>query len=166
MNKGGIGVGSASIVLVFAVLCLTVFSLITYVVASNDKTLVDNEAQLVIGYFQADALAEHIVAEILSSDTTPSEIQDVTIHSELDFYTNAEIITFSAPISDTLAIFVRLSLYDDSYNILSWRTYNSAEWQYDVGLNIWPGPPGIDLGDFDMGFGTGNPWEQDTQESN
>jgi len=163
MNKGGMGVGSASIVLVFAVLCLTVFSLITYVVAANDRTLVDNEAQLVIGFFQADALAESIVAEILTSDTIPSEVQGVKIYSELDFYTNAEIITFSSPISDVLAIFVRLALHGDSYEILSWRMYNSAEWQYDAGLNIWPGPPGVDLGDFDVGFGDGNPWEQSPQ---
>ena len=163
MNKGGIGVGSASIVLVFAVLCLTVFSLITYVVAANDKTLVDNEAQLVIGYFHADALAESIVAEILNSDTTPAEVQGIEVHSELDFYSNSEIIAFSAPISDALAIFVRLSVSDDSYEVLSWRMYNSAEWQYDAGLNIWPGPPGVDLGDFDTGFGDGNPWEQSPQ---
>jgi len=159
MNKGGIGVGSASIVLVFAVLCLTVFSLITYVVAANDKALVDNEAQLVIGYFHADYMAESIVAEILSSDSIPPEIQGVEIHSELDFYSNAKIITFSSPISDVLALFVRIALHDDSYEILSWRLYNSAEWQYDAGLNIWPGPPGVDLGDFDTGFGDGNPWE-------
>ena len=164
MNKGGIGVGSASIVLVFAVLCLTVFSLITYVVAANDKALVDNEAQLVIGYFKADTMAESIVAQILSSDNIPSEIDGIEIHSETDFYTNSEIITFSAPMSDTLAILVRLSLQDGSYNILSWRMYNSAEWQYDAGLNIWPGPPGVDLGDFDVGFGEGNPWEQDSQD--
>jgi len=41
MGKSGIGVGSASIVLVFAILCLTIFSLITYVVAGNEKALVD-----------------------------------------------------------------------------------------------------------------------------
>ena len=163
MNKGGIGVGSASIVLVFAVLCLTVFSLITYVVAANDKALVENEAQLVIGYFRADTLAESIVAEILNSDDIPQEIQGIEIHSELDFYTDAEIITFSAPISEVLAIFVRLALHDNSYEILSWRMYNSAEWQYDAGLNIWPGPPGVDLGDFEAGFGDGNPWEQSPQ---
>ena len=54
MKNGGIGVGSASIVLVFAVLCLTVFSLITLVVAGNDKVLVDAGAKLVTAYYEAD----------------------------------------------------------------------------------------------------------------
>ncbi|MCL2391500.1 MAG: hypothetical protein FWC66_02680 [Oscillospiraceae bacterium] len=159
MNKGGIGVGSASIVLVFAVLCLTVFSLITFVVASNDKTLVEREAALVSGFFEADALAEGIVAEMLISDTIPTIVQGIDIHTELDFYTDAQIVAFSVPVIDELAIFVRLMIYFDTYEILNWHMYNLADWTYDGGLNVWAGPPGIDLGDDGFGFGSGNPWE-------
>jgi len=161
MNRGGIGAGSASIVLVFAVLCLTVFSLITFVVASNDKTLVAREAELVVGFFEADARAENIVAQIIGSWVIPEEIEGINIHHEWDFQTDTDFVAFSSPISDALAIFVRLAVNSDSYEILSWRMYNSAEWEYDGGLDVWPGPPGIDLDDIDIGFGTGTPWISD-----
>jgi len=163
MSRGGIGVGSASIILVFAVLCLTVFSLITFVVASNDKTLVEREAALVTSFFRGDALAESIVAEILSSDEMPSESHGIDIHSQWIWQTNAHIVTFSAPISDNLALLVRMAVHSDTYEIMVWRMYNSHEWQYDASLNVWPGSPGdaggIDLGDIDPIFGLDNPWE-------
>ncbi|MCL2226515.1 MAG: hypothetical protein FWB97_02655 [Oscillospiraceae bacterium] len=142
MTRGGIGVGSSSIVLVFAVLCLSVFSLITFVVASNDKTLVANEARLVVGYFEADALAERIVAEILGSGTIPDSVQGIEIHTQWDSHMDAYIVFFSSPISYMLAIFVRLAVREDSYDILSWRLYNSSLWEYDARLNVWQGPPG------------------------
>ncbi|MCL2366006.1 MAG: hypothetical protein FWC75_03040 [Oscillospiraceae bacterium] len=147
MNKGGIGVGSASIILVFAVLCLTVFSLITYVVASNDKALVSSEARLVVGFFEADALANSIVADLFEAESIPSSVQGVDIHTEFDFYTGGEMVIFSAPINDDLAIFVQLLIYDGTHRIQGWRMYNAREWTYDAGLNVHPGPPGIDLGD-------------------
>jgi len=158
MNKGGIGVGSASIVLVFAVLCLTVFSLITYVVASNDHNLVRREAALVEAFYEADALAESVVAQILASDIIPSDVQGIEIHTQHDLMLNADIIMFSAPISDSLAIYVQMVLHrpGDSYDILSWRMYNSSDWEYEAGLNVWSGPPGIDLVEIDDDFGS--PW--------
>ena len=51
MNKSGIGIGSASVVLVFAVLCLTIFALISYTAAINDKALTEVEVRLVKGYY-------------------------------------------------------------------------------------------------------------------
>ena len=147
MEKGGIGVGSASIVLVFAVLCLTVFSLITYVVAANDKSLVETEAQLVTGYYEADALAERIVAEILNTDVFPESVHGVNIETDWDGYLDAYIVEFSCPISDRNALYVRLAVHEDSYDVLSWRMYNTDEWSFDDRINVWPGPPGIDIGD-------------------
>ena len=117
MNKGGIGVGSASIVLVFAVLCLTVFALITLVVAGNDKALVDAEAQLVIGYYEADALAELILVEILESDTIPTVVRGINIESVWNKELGAEIVFFFCPVTDNKALYVRLAIRDDSYDI-------------------------------------------------
>jgi len=139
MGKSGVGVGSASIVLVFAVLCLTVFSLITYVVAGNDKALVDAKVSLVAGYYEADALAELILAELLAADETPKSVRGVDIFTEFDETLNAERTYFFCHISDIKALFVNLILYDDSYDILSWRMYDTDEWEFDSSINVWPG---------------------------
>ena len=146
-NKGGIGVGSASIVLVFAVLSLTVFSLITYVVASNDKALVVAEAQLVTGFYEADALSERIVAEVLVSRPIPASVQGVSIEHDYDTYLDAEVVEFSCPISDNKALYVKLAVRDTSHEVLSWRMYDTDEWDFNDRLNVWTGPDGgIDFG--------------------
>jgi len=147
MKKGGIGVGSASIVLVFAVLCLTVFTLITFLVAGNERALVDSEALLVAGYYKADALAEQIVADILAADAIPEEIGGVEIGTFWDYMLGADIVYFSSIVSDQKSLFVRLALHGGSYDILSWRMYDTGEWEFDDRLHVWLGPDDFDLGD-------------------
>ena len=139
MNKGGIGVGSASIVLVFAVLCLTIFSLISFIVTQNTKALVDAEAEFVKGYYRADVAAELILAELLNSEGIPSAIQGIRINIEQDNDTDSNIINFVYPIYDTdyKDLFVRVYLSEDSYNVLSWRVIDNAEWEAAGSFNIW-----------------------------
>jgi len=144
MKKGGIGVGSSSIVLVFAVLCLTVFSLITFVVAGNDKALVDAEANLVKGYYAADALAEHIVAELAQSDTIPDKILGVDIGVGYDMASGADTAYFRCAISDQKELYVLLAMNGDSYDILSWRMLDTDEWVADDNINVWEGPDSLD----------------------
>ena len=139
-KKGSVGVGSASIMLIFTVLCLTVFSLISYTVATNEKTLIDAEARLLIKYYEADALAEHILAGILEAETVPGSLFGVEIDARWDPELAAEAITFSCPISDTISLIVMAALYEDSFDILIWRMWNVGEWAADESLNVWRGP--------------------------
>ena len=141
MNKGGggMGVGSASIMLIFAVLCLTVFSLISLSVAESDKTLADTEAELVTQYYIADELAERVLAVILDSDVTPGEILGVTIESEWDMDLFAEVAEYSCPLSDTMELSVKVAVGEDSYDILVWKMVNTGDWVIDDTLKVWTG---------------------------
>ena len=139
MNKAGIGVGSASIVLVFAVLCLTIFSLITFVVAGNERSIVDARVELVTAYYEADALAEHILLDILAADTLPETIRGVEIHTAWDEALDTEAIYFYCHISDIKVLYVNLIIHDDSFDILSWRMHATDEWEFDDTLKVWPG---------------------------
>jgi len=138
MNKGGIGVGSASIVLIFAVLCLTIFSLISFIVTQNTKALVDAEAEFVTGYYKADSRAELILAELLNSETIPAQIHDISINIEQD-NTESKIISFLYPVYDTdyKDLFVRVSISGDSYDVLSWRVIDNAQWEASGSINLW-----------------------------
>jgi len=139
MGKSGIGVGSASIVLVFAVLCLTIFSLITFVVAGNDKALTDAKVQLVSGYYEADALAELVLMDILAADTIPDSSRGVDIHTRWDDELEAETTYFFCNISDIKALYVNLALREDSFDILSWRMWDTDDWEFDDSINVWSG---------------------------
>ena len=122
MNSGGLGVGSASIILIFAVLSLTVFSLITFYVAENDKVLVDAKADSVVSFYEADAQAEAVLAQIMSSDVTPGET-----------------VSFMTPISDISALYVSVLRTDYAFEILSWKMIMIDDWSSDDTLNVWPG---------------------------
>jgi len=139
MSKSGIGVGSASIVLVFAVLCLTVFSLITYVVAQNEKNVVDVKASLVTGYYEADAMAEQILMDILAADTVPASVRGVDIYAGWDEELGVETTFFYYPVTNVKDLFVNLYIRDDSFDILSWRMEDTDEWVIDDSINVWDG---------------------------
>jgi len=153
MNKGGIGVGSASIVLVFSVLCLTVFTLITFVVAGNEKALVDAELHLVKSYYEADTLAEQILTEVLSAeDILPGNFHGVDVETYWDGELDADIVRYSCPVTDIKTLYVELAVRHDSFDILDWRMRDTDEWEFDDSLNVWFGDddmPGLWFGDDD-----------------
>jgi len=139
MNKSGIGIGSASVVLVFAVLCLTVFALISYTSARNDKALSDVEEQLVIKYYEADTLAECILAELLAADTIPGSVLGVNISARWDTELGARTAEFSCIMSDDRELNIKVALRGDSYDILNWKMRNTGTWQIDDSLSVWLG---------------------------
>ena len=139
MNKGGIGVGSASIVLVFSVLCLTVFSLITFVVAGNDKALVDAEAELITGYYEADALAMLVFSDIISANEIPPDTRGIKIETISDTDLPGTAVSYMCPVSEQKALFVNIVFYAESYRIQSWKMIDTDEWVFDDSLNVWTG---------------------------
>jgi len=137
MDKGGIGVGSASIVLVFVVLCLTVFALISLAAASNDKVMADKAADIVKGYYEADALAERVLAEILlgSADDT---VLGVEVSAEYDTY--VKYVTFACPISDKKELFVKAAIYRETCDVLEWSMRDVGSWvMIDEMPPVWTG---------------------------
>ena len=139
MGKGGTGVGSASTVLIFAVLCLTIFTIITYMVSTNERALIEAKAELVTGYYEADALAEQILQDLIEADTTPAKIHGVDINTKFNEDLGVETTYFYCRISDIKSLYVNLVIRDDSFDILSWRMYAMDEWVFDDTMNVWSG---------------------------
>lgn len=139
MNKGGIGVGSASIVLVFAVLCLTIFSLITLSTANANKALTDAEVRLVKGYYEADTQAEVILAELLAAETLPNAVRGVEIIAGWNEDLGVETAEFYCPISSGKQLYVKIAVYEDACDVLNWQMRDSGDWEIDERLPVWLG---------------------------
>ena len=137
MNRGGIG--SASIILVFVVLCLTIFAVISLVPALTDRTLVEAEVKLVQNFFEADTLAEQILAEISLTDDNPENVLGIDIMYHWDWYSFSEIVSFAVPITDTQILLVEAGIDFDDYQIFTWRMLDMNEWEADESLNLWQG---------------------------
>jgi hypothetical protein len=157
------GVGSSSIMLIFAVLCLTVFSLISLSVAGNDKALADAEANLVTRYYEADALAESVLAELIrNGGDVQGPLYGMDIESSWDWDLEAQVAAYRCTVSEVKDLYVRVVFTDDGYSVLAWKLVDTDEWTFDDSLNVWSGEEGdFGFGMMDMDFSFGIDWESD-----
>ena len=137
MARGGIG--SASIVLVFSVLCLTIFSVLSYVTALTETNLIETQVQTVHAYYAADALAEQTLAAVLAAHEVPEQIDGIYISAYWDWNALAEIVSFAVPISETFDLFVQVAITVDDHEIMQWSVYKAGEWEADDRLDVWQG---------------------------
>ena len=64
-GTGGIGLGAVSILAVFVVLCMTVFSILSFTSARADQKLSEKNAKAVQEYYQAESKAEEQLGALL-----------------------------------------------------------------------------------------------------
>lgn len=122
-------VGGSSLLVIFAVLCLTIFALLGLGTVQADQRLSDASAEAVYGYYAADCQAEAILAQLRAGELP----EGVTALS-------GDTYTYTCPISDTqvLEVEVRVTSADD-YAVLRWQAVSDAQWQPDTGLEVWDG---------------------------
>jgi hypothetical protein len=148
MNKNSIGVGSSSIVLVFAVICMAIFAVISFASAVSNSALVKAEKELILGYYQADVLAGNIFAELLLADRIPDSVHGVEIHSGWDWDLGVEIVSFVCGVTYKKELYVVIAAHEEEMDILEWRMRDIGEWETDDGpmnvfdedtFSLWPG---------------------------
>ena len=139
MSKKGIGMGSASLTLIFIVLCMAVFALISHTYAENEMILAQAETAMVKGYYEADTLATIISEELASSDTIPESLYGVGITAEMDEETKSQTVGFALPMSQTRELYVIIALNGDAYDTLTWRIRDTGSWLPDTNLPVWRG---------------------------
>ena len=120
-------VGASSLLVIFAVLCLTVFALLSIATVRADGRLGDNVEQAVTGYYQADCQAEEILARLRGGEMP----EGVTLENG--------IYTYTCPISDTQVLAVQVALTQDTYQILRWQARSTVSWQADDRIPVWNG---------------------------
>lgn len=138
-RKFGIGSGTISLVVIFSVLCLVIFALLTLATARADLNLSTKNAESRQKYYAADAKAAEILAQILDSDIMPEEIDGTAIHEFGDD------INYSVEIDDVMSIYVEYSMFEGE--IKSWRTAQTKEWVPNENIDVFTG----DI--FDLIFG-------------
>jgi hypothetical protein len=139
MEKKEIGIGSASIVLVFAVLCMTIFAVISLTSSVSGRALAEIEVNLVKSYYQADTLAESILTELFEAEDIPDTINGVEIISGWDMDLGVEILSFSCGISEGKELYVVIANRGTEMDILTWRMRDIGEWEIeDKPLNLLP----------------------------
>lgn len=120
-------VGGSSLLVIFAVLCLTVFAMLALSTVQANGRLSDASAEAVTSYYAADVQAEAILAQLRAGQVP----EDVTV--------TGEIYTYTCPISDTQALEVEVRVNGTDYEVLRWQSVSTADWQTDESLHVWDG---------------------------
>ena len=118
-------VGGSSLLVIFAVLCLTVFALLGFSTVQADRRLEQVSVQAVEDYYAADAQAEKILAQLRSGQMPEGvQLQD-------------GIYSFRCKISDTQEIQVEVRAAD--WDVLSWQSVSTTDWTESASLQVWDG---------------------------
>jgi len=120
-------VGGSSLLVIFAVLCLTVFALLGLSTVQAGSRLSQATAQAVSAYYQADCQAEEVFARLRSGEMPVGVTKAGSQYS------------YTCPISDTQQLRVELQKEAESWTVLRWQAESTADWEAENDLNIWDG---------------------------
>lgn len=120
-------VGGSSLLVIFAVLCLTVFALLGLSTVQADLRLSQTTAQGVSDYYRADTQAEEILAR-LRCGQIPEQVREEN-----------GIYSYVCPISETQQLEVAVEAGEKDWNILRWQVVSLVNWEADEHLNVWDG---------------------------
>lgn len=105
--------GASSLLVVFAVLCLTVFCLLTIGTARSELKLSEVSAEAITNYYKADSQAENIFSQ-LRSGNIPEEVK-----------VEGNTYSYSCSISSTLDLYVEVQLNNSSWEVICWQPISS-----------------------------------------
>ena len=120
-------VGVSSLLVIFSVLCLTVFALLSVSTVRADQILSEKAERAVEGYYQADCAAEETLARLRAGEYP----EGVTEQDGIYCYTH--------PISDTQRLVVEVKVEGNAYTILRWQAVSTVDWQASDQLPVWDG---------------------------
>lgn len=130
-KRKGLGVGSVSLVLIFSVLCLTIFALLTLSTARNDAALAERAAQSAQDYYAADTEGQHVCAQLLNAlqnGERPTSVRGTQVTYDDAF------AYFSVAAGDDRYIAAEVSYNGE---ILQWKEISGENWSPDESINVY-----------------------------
>lgn len=106
MNRN---LGVASLLTVLAVLCMSIFAILTFTTAKADDKLSEVTASSVENYYNAEYEAQKILADIRNGN----------IPENVEKYNDEYVYTCN--ISENLVLKVRVEVKEGDYKIISWK---------------------------------------------
>lgn len=120
-------VGGSSLLTIFAVLCLTVFALLSLSTVLADGRLSDLSAQAVTDYYAADCRAEEIFAKLRAGELPDGVTEEDGLYS------------YACTVSETQALLVSVQERETGWTVLQWQTVSTTDWREDDSLDLWDG---------------------------
>lgn len=120
-------VGGSSLLVIFAVLCLTVFALLSLSTVQANGRMSEASAQAVSDYYEADRAAEEIFARLRAGERPEGVTETDGVYA------------YTCPVSETRQLRVELLREGEDWTVLRWQTESVAEWEANEFLDVWDG---------------------------
>ncbi len=139
-RRRGMSVGSISLILIFAVLCLTIFSLLTLSTANEDARLSKRFADAAADYYEADTASEHILLKLLEELKSGKRPENIG-GREISYSDGGELLYagWTSPVDENRSIDVVVSFDGDKISVEQWRQEENGSWTPSETLDVWSG---------------------------
>ncbi|MCI9362168.1 MAG: short-chain dehydrogenase [Hungatella sp.] len=148
-SGGRISIGTSSLILIFIILCLTVFGLLSLSSAVSDLKLALKNGESVKGYYEADSKAVEFTAmveDVLAGCSKAADDEEYLqmIKEGLGNYYREETGTVQADIEMLYGQMLHIELEinreeEAGYRILAWNVYHSVDYDIDRSMPVWTG---------------------------
>ena len=153
-RQWGIGVGSASVLIIFVLLCLTVFATLSLVSAQADLRLAERAAETTAAWYEADGRAAEFLCALDQAFETssPAELPDARVAEILEGaavlddslgYDGARLLRYQVAVDENRAIEAAVSYTVSesglSRRIESWRTVQTGGFAVEEPMTLWQG---------------------------
>lgn len=119
-----ISTGTASLVLIFVMLCMLTFSVLSLVSAQADLRLSRKSAERTRAYYAAENAANDILIDILAARKRGLEADAVE-----GVYLTESGCAYEVPLGEDQVLSVELAFAPEGgYDILAWRTVSAYDW--------------------------------------
>ena len=120
-------IGGISLLVIFGVLCLVIFSLLALNTALAEQRLSETAARQTVQWYAADLQAQEIFAKIRSGEPVSGLEETETGYQ------------YRVPVSEYQSLLVTVKETNDGWEILSWQTQAHPQ-DGDTSLPVWQGP--------------------------
>lgn len=129
MRRGGGVSGAVSLVMIFCVLCMAVFAVLTLSTAVREQGLADLTAQRAAEYYEADRQAAEIAAALIAGEAVEADVS-------YELTGEGAVASYVVPAGGELLLEVRLLLTGSEYEVLAWRTIYAGDWTPDNSMEL------------------------------
>lgn len=126
----GLPIGGPTLLMVFVILCINIFAVISYMSALRDYNLSEKSAEMITNYYEADAEATRVLSDIaqdikLKQDylNKYKDINDFSISDEANTLTVKYKVLIKKDI--VLSVVVEFPKNSSNYRILEWKMINN-----------------------------------------
>ena len=148
-SRNKVSIGASSLILIFIVLCMATFGLLSLSSAQGDLKLARRNADAVKGYYEADNKGQKWLKDVdgvlmeemgKGQDSAQCSLE---IKDRLgDLYDRETgLISTDIPMDRGRSLRIELVLMcgEKRYEVKSWYVYNSEEYEIDTSMPVWGG---------------------------